>query len=66
MKAAGGANVYTWERVTPVAAKSGATITLTLPARMLASGDYLLTLRGVGESGEVEDVSKSLFRVRKE
>jgi hypothetical protein len=66
LRPAGGGDIYTWGRVTPGAAKSGARLALTLPARMLANGDYLLTLRGVGEGGEVEDVSKTLFRVRKE
>lgn len=66
LKAVGGTDVYAWERVNSRVTKSGVTITLTVPARMLADGDYLLTLSGVGESGELEDVSKSLFRVRKD
>jgi hypothetical protein len=30
-----------------------------------ASGDYVLTLRGIDPDGEVDDLSKSLFRVEK-
>jgi len=60
LQAAGGEEIYTWGRL-----KSGASLTLIIPARRFADGDYILTLRGVSESGEVEDVSKSLFRVER-
>jgi hypothetical protein len=43
--------------------KTGATLSVIIPANRLASGDYILTLKGTTPSGEVEDVSKSLFRV---
>ena len=29
------------------------------------TGDYILTLKGISQTGEVEDVSRSLFRVEK-
>lgn len=59
----GGEEIYAWGRLTPKATKSGVSLVLTMPARRFATGDYILTLRGVSETGEVEDVSKSLFRV---
>lgn len=34
-----------------------------VPANKLVAGDYILTLKGVTPSGDVDDVSKSLFRV---
>ena len=52
----------------PLAAKlatSGASLSLTIPAQRFASGDYILTLRGVRQTGEVEDVSKSIFTVER-
>ena len=45
--------------------KSGANFRFAVPASKFTSGDYILTLKGVMPSGEVEDVSKSLFRVEK-
>lgn len=66
LQSAGGAEIFSWNRLTPRANRAGATLSLVLPARRLTPGDYILTLRGVSESGEVEDVSKSLFRVARE
>jgi anti-sigma factor RsiW len=43
--------------------KTGATLSVIIPAKRFASGDYILTLKGTTPGGEVEDVSKSLFRV---
>jgi hypothetical protein len=45
--------------------KSGASLALIIHANKFATGDYILTLKGVTQNGEVEDVSKSLFRVEK-
>jgi hypothetical protein len=42
-----------------------ATLAVIVPASKFSNGDYILTLKGVTQSGEVEDVSKSLFRVEK-
>jgi hypothetical protein len=36
-----------------------------VPARKFAGGDYILTLRGVNRDGEIDDLSKSIFRVVK-
>ena len=65
LRAAGGEEIYAWPRLNPRTAKSGASLALTLPAREFGDGDYVLTLRGVGETGEVEDVSQQLFRVER-
>jgi hypothetical protein len=36
-----------------------------VPAGKLESGDYVLTLSGVNPDGQVDELSKSLFRVVK-
>jgi len=65
LQAAGGREVFTSARLVAKPARSGATLTLTLPAQRFANGDYILTLRGVTKTGEVEDVSKSIFHVER-
>ncbi len=65
LQTAGGAEIFTRRRLTPRSNGFGAEIVFNLPARRLAAGDYVLTLRGVGAGGEVEDVSKSLLRVER-
>ena len=65
LQSPGGGEVYAWPRLAPRTASTGARFSLVMPARRLAAGDYILTLRGVGETGEAEDVSKSLFRVER-
>jgi hypothetical protein len=65
LQLAGGPEMFAWRRTTIHPHQAGATVFLTLPAEKLASGDYVLTLRGVNQIGEVEDVSKSLFRVER-
>jgi hypothetical protein len=65
LQAAGGKDVFAVGRLTPRTIKSGAKLVLTIPADKFSTGDYVLTLRGVTETGEVEDVSKSLFHVEK-
>ena len=62
---AGGNTVFTSGRLTATSKKSGATLALLIPARIFSAGDYILTLRGFSKTGEVEDVSKSPFRVEK-
>lgn len=37
----------------------------TVPASKLSAGDYILTLKGNKPDGEVDDLSKSLFRVER-
>ncbi len=61
----GGPSIFNNQNAKPSSNKSGATFRFSLPASKFASGDYILTLRGVTQSGDVEDVSKSLFLVQK-
>ncbi|MGH9763543.1 MAG: hypothetical protein ACREDR_17600 [Blastocatellia bacterium] len=63
LQAIPGPEIVNPRKITPRIGKSGATFSLSLPASKLASGDYMLTLRGASQAGEFEDVSKSLFRV---
>lgn len=65
VQAADSREVFGSGRIVAKRAGSGATLTLTLPAQTFTNGDYILTLRGVTSSGEVEDVSKSIFSVEK-
>ncbi len=65
LQAIGGEAVFSRDGLKPKITKSGATFVLMAPARDFATGDYILTLRGVGVDGEVDDVSKSIFRVKK-
>jgi hypothetical protein len=63
VQAAGGREVFAGPRLVAKPATSGASLTFTIPAQRFATGDYILTLRGVAKTGEVEDVSKSFFHV---
>jgi len=65
LKAVGGEEILNRQHFKPLADKSGASFVLTLPAFRVKAGDYILTLRGYRPSGELEDVSQSLFRVEK-
>lgn len=65
IQAAGGREVFASASLAAKPATSGASLTFTIPAQRVASGDYILTLRGVTRTGEVEDVSKSLFSVER-
>ena len=64
LQRAGGQEIFA-RHLTPKTTKSGTSFTLIIPAQRLATGDYILTLSGTSQSGEVEDVSKSLFRVER-
>jgi hypothetical protein len=61
----GGQKIFTKTNKRPLATKAGARFVFTVPARKLTSGDYALTLTGITAQGEVDDLSKSLFRVEK-
>lgn len=63
LESAGGNTIFTSGRLTATTRKSGAALTLLIPARLFSAGDYIITLRGVSKTGEAEDVSKSLVRV---
>ena len=66
LQAFGGKTIFSRQGVKPKAAKSGSTFVIIVPARRFAAGDYILTLRGVRADAEVDDVSKSIFRVAKQ
>ena len=61
----GGSEVFTQANIRPRTTKAGAKFFFTVPARELTSGEYALTLSGITPQGEVDDLSKSLFRVEK-
>lgn len=65
LRAVGGGEVFERGQLTPRNTKSGASLSLDVPARLLPAGDYVLTLKGVGETGEVEEVSRSLISVER-
>jgi hypothetical protein len=65
LQAVGGEEILNRQHFKPLASKSSASFVLTLPASQVKTGDYMLTLRGYMPSGELEDVSQSLFRVEK-
>jgi hypothetical protein len=60
-----GVEIFSRTDVKPRRTKSRASFVFTVPAHKFASGDYVLTLRGINPDGEVDDLSKSLFRVEK-
>jgi anti-sigma factor RsiW len=60
-----GVEIFSQTNVKPRSTKSGTSFVFTLPTQKFAGGDYVLTLRGVNPDGEVDDLSKSLFRVEK-
>jgi cell division protein FtsL len=43
--------------------KTRASLSVVVPASRLSKGDYILTLRGITPTGEIEALSKSFFRV---
>lgn len=61
----GGQEIFTQTNLRPRRTKAGARFVFTVPAKGLTSGDYVLTLGGIASTGEVDDLSKSLFRVEK-
>src|SRR5205085_11811119 len=65
LQAVGGREVFNRRQFKPQTTRSGANFIFSLPASKVGAGDYILTLRGFTASGEVEDVSQTLFRVEK-
>ena len=65
LRAIGGQEIFSRRNLKPQATKTGARFVFSLPEAKFSTGDYMLTLKGVAQDGEVEDVSKSLFRVEK-
>jgi hypothetical protein len=64
LRAVGGPEIFNREGLKPRTTKNGASFTLIVPASKFATGDYILTLRGIRD-GVIEDLSKSIFRVEK-
>ncbi len=62
---AGGGEIVSRKNIKPLASGSGASFTLRLPASRLVTGDYILTLQATTVAGEVEEFSKTIFRVTK-
>jgi type IV secretory pathway VirB2 component (pilin) len=65
LQSAGGKEIFSRQTLQARTNKSGARLALLIPANKFATGDYILTLKGVTQNREVEDVSKSLFHVEK-
>jgi len=65
LREVGGREIFNRQNFKPRITRSGATFTFSLPASLVNSGDYLLMLKGLTKSGDLEDVSESLFRVEK-
>ena len=65
LQAVGGKEVFNRRHVKPQTDRSGASFIFSLPASKVGVGDYILTLRGFTASGELEDMSQTLFRVEK-
>lgn len=61
----GGPEIFTQTNIRPRTTKAGARFVFTVQAKQLTSGDYTLILSGITPQGEVDDLSKSLFRVEK-
>ncbi|HMV46987.1 MAG TPA: hypothetical protein PLD20_09565 [Blastocatellia bacterium] len=60
---AGGAEIWRKQGIKANAGAAKETLTINVPANKLPAGEYLLTVRGVSQSGELEDIGKSSFRV---
>ena len=59
----GGSEIFTQTNIRPHSTKAGPRFLFTIPARQFTSGDYTLTLSGITPDGDIDDLSKSLFRV---
>jgi len=57
--------VFSKNGLKPRADKAGNFVIGNLPASKLANGDNILTLSGIGPSGEAEPLGKSLIKVRR-
>ena len=60
-----GPEILTQTNIRPRSTNGGARFVFKVPARLLTSGEYALTLGGITSEGEVDELSKSLFRVEK-
>lgn len=60
-----GAAIFTRSNVKPKRSGAGASFVFIVPAADLVVGDYVLTISGEDPNGEIDDLGKSLFRVRR-
>ncbi|HEY6122036.1 MAG TPA: hypothetical protein VIV66_18910 [Pyrinomonadaceae bacterium] len=65
LQAVSGPEIFRQANLVPTGKIPAAEVVALVAAAKFAAGDYMLTLKGVRQSGEVEDISKSLFRVVK-
>lgn len=65
LNAVDGREVFSWAHLKPTKRKSIERFSFELPPTKLDNGDYVLTLRGVTPNGEIDDLNKSVFRVKK-
>ena len=63
LQAIGGAEIYRRHSLKPITTATGMRFNINVPARKFAAGDYMLTLTGVRADGEIDELSKSIFRV---
>lgn len=63
LKSVEGAEILTRQAVRPATTRTGPVVAVSLPARLLPAGDYILTLSGLTTTGESEEVNRYFFRV---
>lgn len=63
IQAAGGNPIFSSRQLVTPKNRTTASLSVVIPAETFATGDYILTLRGATQTGEFEDVSKSLIHV---
>lgn len=66
VRRAGDGDVFAAPHAQPQRTASGAVFTARVPADRLATGDYILTLRGRTAAGDVDDISRTLFHVERQ
>ena len=65
LQAVGGPEIFSRQGLKPRTASRGAGLVLVVPSDKFATGEYILTLRGRSQDGELDDVSKSIIRIEK-
>jgi hypothetical protein len=60
-----GKEVWSQSGLTASAAKSARSVSVSMPAHVLASGEYVLTLSGVAAGGHIEEAADYIFAVEK-
>lgn len=60
-----GEEIVTSQRLRPRTTTSGPALVVTVPAGRFTTGDYVLTVSGEASIGEIDDIGKALFRIKK-